>query len=840
DAAPLREALAGIGPITATLGKTSLFENDDADVVKVDIDSPDLRRVREAIATVIDAPGDTRGDYVPHATVAYVKPGQGQKYAGDATLEGQTIAVDRIAFTTRDGQTIEIPLGEAATPTPKRIDAMTEAEYVEATSAGTHVFDSLYRSGPSRTDGMFLARSPRDLDGLGNAGDATAYHGVQFDNPLVTDDRAAASLAVLGRNVYEGIGKVPTGEVSARSRAILAADSEVGKAASAQGYDAIVTPGEVQVLDPAKLPEAEPMTGGEYEGIGFDKRRQRSSSTALVDTAPPPAQTGTRAATRPEATAREGAPGDAGTARPADGPPRRRDATRARAARDVHPNPDRAPLFAATLEAARALKPDVDTDVVRREFDARHDLVDDIRDEEDLAGADPRLLLREIAKRGGLFEKDDGMGQAGELRRLREGQAFGKVGGVNGVLAGKARQLRNVAKRIDGKLEIRKERRGGLPLDVMLQDLQADGRFPWLESIDDLTNFLDDVQKHGVPDTGVGLSDLGISPNTAWWETPVGPQAETEADTPDVDALDDTFNPAVYEPRPLSTESIRDAFGLTDEQAEATLALADAMGLPLDRIEVVQGGESDGDVLPQGLFDDEDILDTGERQARLPGDVGQVRDEERPTPKLSDIEDEFRLTPQFEKRKGVQRALFQMKDGSPLPLYQPAWHGSPHVFDEFSLHKIGTGEGAQAYGWGLYFAGNKAVAQYYREQLAGGLKGWQVTDEARRLFERDYPSGEAVIGKLHGITAESMAGWVKSQLSLGADIRAGIKPDLLKAMQASTPGGRLYKVDIPEDGDYLDWDKPLSEQSAKVRAMLERERHAGGFLGRYAPSSPSF
>ncbi|MGP1366042.1 MAG: hypothetical protein ACTTKW_01790, partial [Schwartzia sp. (in: firmicutes)] len=42
-------------------------------------------------------------------------------------------------------------------------------------------------------------------------------------------------------------------------------------------------------------------------------------------------------------------------------------------------------------------------------------------------------------------------------------------------------------------------------------------------------------------------------------------------------------------------------------------------------------------------------------------------------------------------------------------LEQRAWHGSPHVFDYFSLDAIGTGEGAQAHGWGLYFAKNQKV-----------------------------------------------------------------------------------------------------------------------------------
>ena len=47
-----------------------------------------------------------------------------------------------------------------------------------------------------------------------------------------------------------------------------------------------------------------------------------------------------------------------------------------------------------------------------------------------------------------------------------------------------------------------------------------------------------------------------------------------------------------------------------------------------------------------------------------------------------------------------------------------AWHGSPHLFDKFKSEAIGTGEGAQAYGHGLYLAENPKVAQGYQKTLA--------------------------------------------------------------------------------------------------------------------------
>jgi len=97
-----------------------------------------------------------------------------------------------------------------------------------------------------------------------------------------------------------------------------------------------------------------------------------------------------------------------------------------------------------------------------------------------------------------------------------------------------------------------------------------------------------------------------------------------------------------------------------------------------------------------------------------------------------------------------------------------AYHGSPHSFDAFDTAAIGTGEGAQAYGHGLYFAENEGVARGYRDRLAG-------------------------------------------------------KIDLMAPLGKGTPEnlGHMYEVNInapPEH--FLDWDKPLSEQSAQVQQAL--------------------
>lgn len=71
---------------------------------------------------------------------------------------------------------------------------------------------------------------------------------------------------------------------------------------------------------------------------------------------------------------------------------------------------------------------------------------------------------------------------------------------------------------------------------------------------------------------------------------------------------------------------------------------------------------------------------------------------------------------------------------------QLAWHGSPHDFDEFDLGAIGSGEGAQFYGWGLYFAKNKEMAKNYKEVLSNVHE----TDKAS-LFKVDIPESNKML-----------------------------------------------------------------------------------------------
>jgi len=70
-----------------------------------------------------------------------------------------------------------------------------------------------------------------------------------------------------------------------------------------------------------------------------------------------------------------------------------------------------------------------------------------------------------------------------------------------------------------------------------------------------------------------------------------------------------------------------------------------------------------------------------------------------------------------------------------------ALHATPHRFRKFDTSKMGTGEGAQAFGWGLYFSGDKGSNREYYRYFAD-------EDYQMRLFRGDNELGEKELQKL--------------------------------------------------------------------------------------------
>jgi hypothetical protein len=151
------------------------------------------------------------------------------------------------------------------------------------------------------------------------------------------------------------------------------------------------------------------------------------------------------------------------------------------------------------------------------------------------------------------------------------------------------------------------------------------------------------------------------------------------------------------------------------------------------------------------------------------------------------------------------------------PLGMIVWHGSPHKFSKFDMSKIGTGEGNQAYGHGIYTAESPAVAKQYQEGLSKtrpyvdgkpfeeGIASLKISEKAKDVLRYDLFNADR--GRILRFADQGVPEYVEA-----ASVLSKVKD----------PPSSLYKIDIPDEAvsRMLDWDKPLSQQSKEVQRIL--------------------
>ena len=153
-----------------------------------------------------------------------------------------------------------------------------------------------------------------------------------------------------------------------------------------------------------------------------------------------------------------------------------------------------------------------------------------------------------------------------------------------------------------------------------------------------------------------------------------------------------------------------------------------------------------------------------------------------------------------------------------------AWHGTPHkIQGAFDISKVGTGEGAQAYGHGMYFAESPETAKYYQTELAGYKNNSKAElNRANGDFDKAIAETKDRIKRYETSKYdEASQERAKSLLEMNRK-----KLEELQAMKAGVPEptGNLYKVDIPDEyiPNMLDWDKPLAQQNKQVLESLKK------------------
>jgi hypothetical protein len=159
-----------------------------------------------------------------------------------------------------------------------------------------------------------------------------------------------------------------------------------------------------------------------------------------------------------------------------------------------------------------------------------------------------------------------------------------------------------------------------------------------------------------------------------------------------------------------------------------------------------------------------------------------------------------------------------------------AYHGSPHIFNKFDINKVGTGEGAQAYGHGMYFAENPEIAQQYQKSLS---KNVLINKETGQTFSPyDLDSRVTIQSGLNqGLSNEEIARKVeeaaKQYDKIGGLPQQLTAPKLRNEAEMVRKGiigtteGSLYKVDIPDKNipKMLNWDISLQKQPEVLKTL---------------------
>lgn len=168
---------------------------------------------------------------------------------------------------------------------------------------------------------------------------------------------------------------------------------------------------------------------------------------------------------------------------------------------------------------------------------------------------------------------------------------------------------------------------------------------------------------------------------------------------------------------------------------------------------------------------------------------------------------------------------------------QAAWHGSAAQFDRFSTDHIGSGEGAQAHGWGLYFTADRSIGERYRRNVSRAnimrevesvwTSGYDDADDLAQAID-DGSFSKETTELLRALEADEWFGFSDNPAQA---IRVAFSPRLHEfdpsatTVKAVENYGRLFEVDIPDADKMLDEQKLWGagsnfELKAKIREMI--------------------
>lgn len=196
--------------------------------------------------------------------------------------------------------------------------------------------------------------------------------------------------------------------------------------------------------------------------------------------------------------------------------------------------------------------------------------------------------------------------------------------------------------------------------------------------------------------------------------------------------------------------------------------------------------------------------------------------------------DEFLQTKDIYGPKAQQVANVLANAYNPIGL--TVFHGSPAKFSKFDPTKIGSGEGAQAYGYGHYVAESPDVARRYQMGLTQA-KGEEVLYKNKPLTDL-YSQIENKSMKLSGKAADienqklqlvehmmldkppqELIPYAK-ETGFDQSVIDWLEKDVAKNTQIP---GAFYEIDLPDEqiARMLDYDKLLKDQPQEIQNAVK-------------------
>jgi hypothetical protein len=190
---------------------------------------------------------------------------------------------------------------------------------------------------------------------------------------------------------------------------------------------------------------------------------------------------------------------------------------------------------------------------------------------------------------------------------------------------------------------------------------------------------------------------------------------------------------------------------------------------------------------------------------------------------------------------GDRQALARLIEQVPGLMGATAYHGTPHTIrGKFDISKVGTGEGAQAYGHGMYFAENPNVAIQYKNILSKPEftktgEGIELRGQLPRMLDESYSElvakngiQQTNYGDVTDIVGQRLDRQMKDALKANDmdwyNKTADMKLDLARFKENPPSNvGNLYKVDIPDEyiPKMVQFETPLSEMDEKLASVIK-------------------